>query len=451
MLGAALMLLTGCVAPTAGPSHHPAPPGLPLRRAWVVALPHRFQQTIWHAWLLMPDELVSPVVAENERLLSIEAQRVNQGFERRLRLIERDRSNGRVTRQRLLASGVPSGRESCQLIDIGGRWYVAHAPWTDAAGRRGILTAWPDATGAKVGLDEIQAGLLPPGMDKHVRDGWSFGTDGKRLLVAAVLPGRGPGDSRCWLAAAGVDVSPPRLAWRGRVQIRFPFEHDRTEVRIARAGAAAVARASLRMPHGRRRCREVFAAFHLQTGRLLWMRETPPRHRPSLLQLVADERQLYVAVDEGVIEAWRLSDGQGVWRRDVGQMAVTDACLHRGELITFVGDEVPLPAAPSMVQPIAIDVGGRMDVRRLEGQIRVLRPPSFVAVGGYVLTAPDARMVGWRRIGGGDPLTWQCWRLPGGLAAPDAVGELFQPDATTVVAYMRGTGTLTAFRVGPAL
>ncbi len=423
---------------------------MPVRQRWVRSLTQRFQQAVWRGVMLMPDELVSQVVMARGRLLSVEAQDVSEGFARRLRLVERDPGTGAVVRERSLGFDVPDGQERCRLLQIAGRWYVAHRPWADAPVPQGILMPWPDSTGTGAPHDVIRADLLPGGMARRLDDGECFNSDGQHLLVATVLPGQPGSDTRRWLLAACVDVARAKLLWGARTEIRFPIERYRHGARVGRFGDVVVARAATVRPPGGKRCCEVFAAFRADNGLALWSRAAPRRGQPPAFDLVADDERLYVNVDDSGVEAWRLDTGRTVWRKDVRRTIVADAVLHQGELNTFVGEGYPVPGSPRSVHPIAIETGQRGRVHKLGGEVEVVLSPSFVVLPRWILSAPDGRLLAWSIVHGDAPLAWRCWRLPGGLSARDTAGRMFQIDARTILTYTPGTCTLTSFRVEAA-
>ena len=104
-------------------------------------------------------------------------------------------------------------------------------------------------------------------------------------------------------------------------------------------------------------------------------------------------------------------DGKPIWQRNVGRVVVADGQLGRGELITFIGDAYPDPQTPITAQPIAIDVGGSGEIRRLGGEVRAVLPPSFAASRHWLFTVPDDRLFGWPLTGADRPLAWRCWPL----------------------------------------
>ena len=61
-----------------------------------------------------------------------------------------------------------------------------------------------------------------------------------------------------------------------------------------------------------------------------------------------------------------------------------------------------------------LDLGGG-EIRRLGGDVRAVQAPSFRAMNGWLLTAPDDRLFAWSLTGTAKPVAWQCWKLPGGL------------------------------------
>lgn len=473
-IGVAAMatLTSGCAGPAVTATLRRPPSGLPVERKWVISLPQRFQHTVWGGRMFMPDELVSRVVADGRRLLSVESQHVKSGFACRLRLVERDRSTGRTIRELPVDRDVPDDRRRCRLLDIGGRWYVAHPPWGPDSSSTGVLLPWPNASATTVGGDVVRTDLLPPEMAKRVEDEGCLSTDGRHLLVAAVIPRRATNDTRRWLAAACIDVETPKLVWAARAEIRSAIERYRDGVRVDRFGDVVVARGSTLMPRGKKRCREHFAAFRSDTGRLIWSRSAPARRQPPSFQLVADDTRLFVHAEDTVVEAWSLQTGGTMWRRDLGRVVVSDGTiragqlpgarsgptppgdgtLRAGQLIVFVGDDYPTPGTPTAAEPVAIPLDGQGTVSNPGGSIRAVLTPSFAVTPGWILTAPDDRLVAWPLAAGPPvgkqvPLEWQCWRLPGGLLPQDAVGTMMPLNDGGIVSHIRGTGTLTLLQL----
>ncbi|MBN1345402.1 MAG: PQQ-binding-like beta-propeller repeat protein [Phycisphaerae bacterium] len=445
------LVAAGCAGPPAGPSAAQPPLGMPVQRKWVVSLPQRFQQAIWRGYMFMPDKLLSPVVRDDDRVLSVEGQLVEEGFARRLRLIERSAASGKVLSERVLASAVPEDQGRCRILRIDGAWYVAHAPWAEGPTPRGILTPWPSPKQKQVDLDAIRAAVLPEKMARYVRDGDGFAADGRHLLVSAVLARVSESDTRAWLAVASVDVKESSLAWSGQARIPFAIDRHRTRVRVERFGGVVLAHASLVVPHGRQRCRDLYAAFDPETGRLLWSRSTQASRQPSAFDLVADGQRVFIQSDESTIEAWQLANGAVMWQQDVDAIIVADGALADGELITFVGDDYPAPGSPAVVRPIAVSTSGQGQVRRLSGEMRAAVSPSLAVLGRWLLVAPDDRLYAWSLLGDSSPLVWQCWRFPGGLLPEDAAGVLHRLDAKSMMSVAPATGALTLLELDEPL
>lgn len=442
-----LSSVLGCAGPSVHPSAEWPPENMPVRRAWVTPLSQRLQQTIWHARLLMPDKLVSDIVLRDGRLLSVEGQYVDQGFARRLRFIERDVETGRVVREVPLGFDVPDEPATCRLLEFAGTWHIAHPPWSTSRQHHGILMRWPAPGGLSAGEDIVTAGTLPEEFARAIRDASGFASDGPRLLVAEVPMLMAKNDTRPRVAVAAYRVDTGELDWLGQVVIPFRIERLRTRVRVGRFGPVVLARAAARLPHGRRRQREFFAAFEPESGRPLWARSAPPRRVPPSFRLVADARHVYVHVDDTRVEAWRLTDGRPVWRVDLGRPIVADGLLHRGELLTFVADRYPSPRGPSMAEPVRILLDGRAEPQALGGSFQAVALPSFALLGEWILHAPDDMLYAWPRSGG-ERLDWRCWQLPGGLLAQDAIHEMYPLGHAMVAAYMPGTGALTLLALG---
>jgi hypothetical protein len=424
--------------------------GMPVERAWVVSLGQRLQETVWLGRMYMPDALVSQIVLDAGKLLSVEAQYVDQSFARRLRLVERDVAGGRLVRELPFSWHVPEGHEACRLLNVAGRWHVAHEPWKDAPSSSGILLPWPAAADSGPPPDVVSTSLLPAEMARQIDDARCMAADGNCILVAAVLGGRSAPDTRRWLAVALIEVEQQNVRWRARAEIAFPVERHRGGVRVGRFGHVVVGRVSTTRPTGPRRCQEFFAALEADTGRPLWSRAAPPRRQPPAFELVGDARRLYVHTEDAAIEAWEITSGKVVWRMDVGKTIAADGLIEQDELMTFIGDDYPTPATSTLLQPAALPISGLGRMRTWRGAVGAVLPPSFAVVNQWVLSAPDDRLLAWPLVGQGEPLTWKCWRLPGGLLPQDAASEMFRLDANHVATYMRGTGTLTLFRTGAA-
>jgi len=423
---------------------------MPVERLWVTSLPHRFQQTMWRGRMYMPDALVSQVVLDDDRLLSVEAQYVSEGFARRLRCVERRLTDGRVTREWVLPWDVPEGHETCRLVRIAGRWYVGHRRWEDAPTPDGILTPWPGPAETNVPRDLVRANLLPDEMARDL-DAGGFGTDGLRLVVANITTVRTPSDARRWLVAAAVDIAQPRAVWAARVPVPFRVERHRGGVRVGRFGPVVIVRSATIMPAGQQRCRELIAAFDPDTGRALWSRPGPPRRQPPAFDLVGDGRNIYVHAEDTTIEAWQLLTGRTVRRWDLGRPVVADAVIDGEDLVTFVGDDYPAPGSPGMVQPVTVPIGTPGEPRFLRGEARAVCAPSFTVQNRWVVCALDDRLIAWSLSGEGQAMAWTCWTLPGGLVPQDAAGEAFRLNGSHVAIYTRGTGTLTVFRTATGM
>ncbi len=445
---ASLLTPPGCSGPSGGASLHPAPAGLPVEREWVQPMPQRMQQTMWYARMLMPDTLLSNAILHDGRLLTVEGQFIDQGFARRLRLMERDVETGRIVREVPLGFAVPEKQDRCRLIRVGGRCYIGHPPWKAAPVPEGILTPWPDPGEREPARDPVLSTDLPQGMAERLEKGRCFAADGSTLLVASILDTRDAQDSREWLAVAALDVTDGKLLWRGRSRVGFAFEINRSRVAVRRAGPVVLARASTVTEHGRHRAREFLTAFEPGTGRVVWSRSGPARPTPSPFSLVTDEVHVYVAAGEKLVEAWRLRDGTTAWRCPVDRPVVAEAHLAAGDLVTFTGEGHPSPSAPASVRPIAIELGGQRRFRELPGAMRSVVRPSFAVVGPWVLTAPDDRVVAWSLMGAPEPVSWTCWLLPGGLAPHDAAAEVTPLGEGRLLTYARGVGLLTLFRCG---
>lgn len=449
VLAAVPIVLAGCAGPAVRPTLDRSPIGLPIERAWVVSLTQRWQRAVWGGLMYMPDELVSDVVMAGDRLLSVESQYIEAGLACRLRLVERDSATGRISRQLPVPLDVPDRARQCRLLEIDGRWHVAHAPWTSRSACPGILTPWPAPTETAVPPETVRIDLLPSEMTRYLDDVHCFGTDGRHLLVAVVMPRTAANDTRRWLAAACIDTIQPRLIWAGRSQIRDPIERYRGGVRVGRFDDVVVARASTLMPRGERRCREHYAAFQANTGNVVWSRSAPTGRQPPAFRLVADDKQLYVHTGDTILEAWDLQTGKTIWQRDLKRIVITDGQLHAGQLFTFIGDEYPAPGTPTYAEPVAIPIDGESQIRRMNGRIRVVLPPSFAVLAGWVVSAPDDRLFAWPPMGAGPALEWHCWQLPGGLLPQDAAGTAFTLNPTTLLTHIRGTGTFTLLRLAP--
>ncbi len=435
----------GCVGPIR-PADSKPPLELPVERCWMVPLSHRPQQAQWHGYMLLPDTLVSPIVREESRILSVDAQHIGESFSRRLRMVERDMATGKVLYELALPWDVPANQESCRILKFAGRWHVVHPPWTGTTAGDGIVLPWPLGTPEKAPNHTVAASILPPEMARALDDARAMNTDGTNLLVATAFSGRGSPDSRRWLAVAVVDVTTPKLLLKMRAEIPFPIERSRGGVRVGRAGSVILARASIMSPTGPKRFREVFAAFSADEGRLLWCRAASPRQQPPAFEWVADDQSVYVHTEDTAVEAWDLHTGKPKWRCDVGSMIVSDARLCGTELIAFGGNGYPAAGSAELVRPLAIRLDNPGVFRTLAGDSPAVVAPSFAVMGRHIIYAPDDRLMSWSLTGDGPPAVWTCWELPGGLAPQHAASEVYPLDEVNLVTYNRGTGTLTLFK-----